>query len=594
MRRRLKVLAACAAALIAVRMLAQYTGGLDSGNAPATAPDASGAAASPDNSTPANGATQNNGGNGDTTTPGGNTTNPGGNTTSPNGNTTNGNGNGGTGTTVTPPLNGTPGLNPGSSLFPPSAPNGYPPGTAAPFPGATPSPAPLGATGGSGQGGAQQAPVTFTLPGGYGADSGSQTFTLGQGRLSKPPLTFTVSVTQGYDDNLYDAPSHYITQRAAPTPTPPLIPILINYRITPPSPPTPVYEYVRARSIPTPTPSKPLGIIGSPESTVSLGIQIQKGTPRTVITADASVSGNYYYNRPGPRHDFSGSADLDLVQRLTPRATFDINAQAVYQNTPNFALVNAPTNGGNGGEYLDGSIKADITYAWSARLSTVTSYGLDFSIIQNSPSQNLYASTYGTQFRYTVSPRTVVTTELRQSIGIYPSTPASDTLNTYYLLGLDEFFSSRLRNTFSFGIETHDFTNAGGGQTLPYFESDTTLALPRGASLAWSNVYGSQESPTPSQTIVGYRTGLTYVQPLSTKLYASLSVAYNIENASDTQVASNRYRQDQFQASANLGYTVSPRLSLNLSYTYLDFITTQLNSSYTRDQVFLGGSYLFR
>ena len=119
-------------------------------------------------------------------------------------------------------------------------------------------------------------------------------------------------------------------------------------------------------------------------------------------------------------------------------------------------------------------------------------------------------------------------------------------------------------------------------------------AIQRSRCLAWSNVYGSQESPTPSQTIVGYRTGLTYVQPLSTKLYASLSVAYNIENASDTQVASNRYRQDQFQASANLGYTVSPRLSLNLSYTYLDFITTQLNSSYTRDQVFLGGSYLFR
>jgi predicted porin len=107
-------------------------------------------------------------------------------------------------------------------------------------------------------------------------------------------------------------------------------------------------------------------------------------------------------------------------------------------------------------------------------------------------------------------------------------------------------------------------------------------------------VYGYQQSGSATQTVKSYRTGLSYGQPLSTKLSASLSIAYNVLTTTDSATAANSNRQNQFQASANLGYTVSPRLSLSLSYTYLDLLSTLINSSYTRDQIYLGGTYTFQ
>jgi hypothetical protein len=593
------VLALCAAALVTAHLLGQDTGGggQDTGNGAAgpgvASPDNSGltnGVSNPDNTTPSTGAG----------TTGGENTN-GGTTPNPNGGTgTEGNGgSGGNGTPqgngqLVPPVVPTPAPGGASSIEPPSAPNALPPGAIAPVPGTTPAPTPPASAAPGTTGGTQAAPVTFTLPGGYGGASASQSFTLGEGRLSKPPFTFTVSTSEGYDDNLFSAPSHVqATPTPIPAPTPPLEARLVGFRYLPPTI-TPIYEFFRPKAAATPKPAGTLGVLGSAESTATLGIQIQKGTPRTVVIADASAGADYYYSRPGEKQDYTANMDMEIIERLTPRATFTFDMFAVYQNTPNFALINAPTQNGNGGNYINGNLKADLTYAWGARLSTVTSYNLNVSLLNTSASQNLYDHTYGTQFRFTVSPRTTLTAEWRQSIGIYPSNAASDTISSFYLLGLDLFFSSQLRNTLSAGIESHEFESSGASELLPYFEDDTILALPRGGNAAWTNSYGSQESASPTQTITSYRTGLSYSQPLSTKLVASISIAYNLLDTKDSAAMGSSYRQKQFQASASLGYTISPRLSMSLSYTYLDFLTSQINSSYTRDQVFLGGSYLFR
>ena len=243
---------------------------------------------------------------------------------------------------------------------------------------------------------------------------------------------------------------------------------------------------------------------------------------------------------------------------------------------------------------MDGNFKADLTYDWTARLATVLSYNLGLNLLESDKANNQYGSTYGIQFRYTVSPRATITADYRETVIDYPSNTNANTTGQYYLLGLDAFISARLRSVFSAGIQTNNFANGAGSQTLPYFESATTLALPRGAGLTLTNRYGSEESSTPSQTVTSYRLGLSYSQPLSTKLFASASVAYNYVVTTDSEAAAAGSTQEQFQLSLSLGYTVSPRFSLSLSYTYNDLMTTQVNTSYTRDQTFLGGSYIFQ
>ena len=458
MRRRLKVLALCAAALLAVRMMAQDTSGGNgaggTGDASGTTtPDNSGGSTNPDNS----GASGNTN---DGTTNG---------TTSPNG----GSGTQGEGTTTAPgagetpaPGTGTEGTGGAPGTLPPSAPSAFPPGFAPPVPGVTPaasaspSPTPIGPnTVNPGAQGAASPPVTFSVPAGYGGVSGPQSLTLGQGRLAKPPITFSISVTQGYDDNVYSADSHIVatpSPSVRATPTPPLEARVIGFRIQPPFPPTPVLQYFRPKASPTPTvrTPAPLGVVGSPLSTVTIGTSVQIGNPRTVLTMDLSGGGQEYWNEPGGNLDYTGNFDMTLVHKLTPRMSMSVVASAVYQDTPNFALVNAPTNAENSGSYLNGNLAVSLNYNWTARVSTVTTYSLGFNLLQAGGADNLYQNTIGTQFRYTVSPRNTVTAELRGTEAVYPSNSAANNSEVYYLLGLDTYLTARISNTFSAGIES--------------------------------------------------------------------------------------------------------------------------------------------
>ena len=474
-----------------------------------------------------------------------------------------------------------PGTAPGgnSGLYPGASPSATPGSSLVPIPNLTgsatypafPSPTPFTAPGAAGP---APAPISLTIPEAYGGAS-SQTLTLGEGRLALPPITFTFTASTGYDDNIYSADSHYQAPKAVP-------------------PPTPVYQYFRPKfptAVPSPT---PLGVLGSTTSSANVGAHVQVGNPRTILIMDAGLGEQFDWNQPGGGQDFNANLTLEMVHELTPHAQLSITTGAVYQNTPNFALVNAPTNNGNsGGNFLNGSSMVNLTYNWSARLSTVTSYSLGYNILQKNTQQNLYVSTFGNQFRYTVSARNTVTAEIRETIGDYPSNPSANSTGTSYLVGLDTFISAKIRNTFSVGIESYKVTG-GASQLLPYFESDTTLFLPRGAGLTWSNEYGSQESPSPQEPTTSYRTTLSLSEPLSAKLFASLSITYNYVNAKDTVNSAASYYQKQFQGSFTLGYTVSPRLSLSLSYNAFDFLTNIINSSYERDQVYFSGVYTFR
>jgi len=593
MKRCLQILALCVAALLAVRMMAQDTGGGNGGGDTSGGSENSGGATGAG----ASGATGNTGGgNGNGNTSGGQNGNGNGDQ--------NGNGNGmgttpGTGDLFgpAPGTEGTPGG--GSTILP--APSAAPaPSGTLPWAGVTPSPTP--ATANPFAPGAQATPpVTFTLPAGYGG-SAAQSFTLGQGRLAKPPITFTLSVTEGYDDNIFSASGHIApTPTPVPSPTPVLQFRVIGFRITLPAPPVPILQGFRPtlHTSPTPKPVQQLGIIGSQVSTATLGIQIQKGTPRTILTMDANLAEQIYWQQPGGKEDYNGSFDTSYVHRLTPRATLTLSMSAVYQKQPNFSLINAPTtNNGSGGDYLNGSAKIDLSYQWTARLSTVSSYSLGANLLATNASSNQFGNTIGTQFRYTVSARNTVTAELRESTTTYPTNAAANSSSTFLLLGLESIISPNISNRISGGLESDVYPSGQGNQTVPYMESATTLMLPRGAALQWTNRLGSESSGSPDSTVFSYRTGLTYSQPLSTKLVASVSLAYNYveDNAVGTSGsnAAASYTQEQLQATLGLNYTVTPRFSLNLSYTYNDLLSTQANSSYDRIQFDVGGTYLFQ
>jgi hypothetical protein len=308
---------------------------------------------------------------------------------------------------------------------------------------------------------------------------------------------------------------------------------------------------------------------------------------------DASIGALEYWNRPGNKTDYNGAFDLSMVHRISPRATLSLAATATYSKTPNFSLINAPTTNG-GGAYLNGDFKANLSYTWSSRVSTVTSYDLGLNLEQSSASSNLYVTTFGNQFRYAASSRNTLTAEIRDSQTVYPTNAAANNGALYYIVGLDSYFSNRLRNTFGAGIQQVSYSGGSSSQVLPYFESATTLSLARGAGLSWTNRVGAENAGGANETAKSYRTGLSFSEPFSTKLVGSVSLAYNYYQLTDDADSAGSYNQNQLEGSVSLGYNLSPRFSLNLSYTYTDLMTTQVNTAYTRQQVYLGGSYTFK
>ena len=349
------------------------------------------------------------------------------------------------------------------------------------------------------------------MPGGYGTAATS--FTLGAGRLSKPPITYSFSLSQGYDDNINSSPSHVQT---VPEPTP------VTFTVEEPTgqsrighgPPVLIFRTVTLPT-PTPFPTPPsAGIVGSAVTQATLGLQVQKGTPRTIIVGDLNISDQLYWVQ-SQEQNYTGSLDLNFIHRISPRATLTIYSYAVYQKSPNFNLINAPTTNGNANSaYLNGNLKADLTYAWTKRISTVLTGDVNVNYAPQQKSQDLYSDTYGIQFRYTVTARNTVTAEIRGGAGSYPDNKLADSTSSFYLLGLDSTFSAKLRNTLSTGIENHQFTNLGGGQTLPYFESTTTFALPRGSAIQWTNRYGSEETATPGVNSSSFRSSLQLYPPI--------------------------------------------------------------------------------
>ena len=236
-----------------------------------------------------------------------------------------------------------------------------------------------------------------------------------------------------------------------------------------------------------------------------------------------------------------------MVHRLTPRATVSASVDAVYQNQPDFLADQRP-HGECDTELFERGRQAKLHLCLDPALFHRHLLRFPGATTQNSSSGgNLIVNTYGNQFRYAVSRAeygdcrgAAVAKFLRLSQA------NSDSPDTFFLVGLDSILSPRLRTTFSTGEELGSFSS-GGSTALPYLESSTSLALPRGGLLLWTNRYGLEDSNASTRQHHQLPHRPLPREPLGAKLSASLSVAYNYLQIKDRVTNANSSNQTQFQ-----------------------------------------------
>ncbi len=300
--------------------------------------------------------------------------------------------------------------------------------------------------------------VPVTEPAAEAINSGP-TPDLGTGNFTRSPFRVSVSVREGYDDNVYTTSRNKIDSFYSGGN------VTFNYKV---------------------------------------------GNERTQISLEAFGGLTYYYNRPfGRQLDDSLGFSLTASHQATPRLGLAANVYLTYQTEPDFATgfgVNRRS-----GNYFYTADKFSLSYRWTPRFSTVTSYTLGVVSYDDSAVaayEDRFEHTFGNEFRYLILPTTSVIGEYRYQIVDY-ETAGRDSTTHFILAGVDQRFNPRFSASARGGAQLREI-DGFSERTSPYGEATLNYALGERTSLSWSNRYGLDQpdvaglaSRTTFRSVVG-------------------------------------------------------------------------------------------
>jgi hypothetical protein len=292
------------------------------------------------------------------------------------------------------------------------------------------------------------------------------------------------------------------------------------------------------------------------------------------------------------QNEKSGNVTMALTHNFSTRLSFYASIYAAYQNEPNFQSNVGPEN--VRANFFDTRDIFSLTYHWSSRLSSVTSYTFErvkYDQASVGDTQDRIDSTLGEQLVFNLSTRTGLVGEYRYETITYDTAPTNST--THYLLGginhnLTEHLVVHLRAGESFRSLEND-----GDSSLPYFESSVGY-VSSNHSLNWITSYGF-ESPTAGgvTTTKTLRTGLNLTYGLTSRLNTVAGVYYHHDENQGGTGSSSTGSQDSFDLNLGFRYTINKHFTLNLDYNHSTQGSMGSNPGYSRNRYSAGVTYAY-
>ena len=374
----------------------------------------------------------------------------------------------------------------------------------------------------------------FKLPGGMGYTP--LNFTPGQGIYDRKPVSFSTTAQQGYDDN---------------------------------------------------TDSSHTNKKGSSVTNLSEGVEVLLAQSRFALSLDASLGGQYYWNRSGDQLTPTAGLSLVFGYKLTPRAQLSGVVNGTYTNQPTNTVVNGAVQSNGRGYFLLNS-KFDLLYRWAPRVSTDTAYSIS-GIYYKDPGQNggdSTTQTVGQSVRYDFSHLLTGVFEGRASQVQYNSTTSN--ANIYYLLvGGDLMLSRRLTASSRIGATLRDQDSSNS--STPYAEGSLNYALSRISQIGVNFRYGYNDNgSTGQQSTTSTRAGVVYSQVLATHLRGTLGLNMNYNESSDTTP-----RDTTISGAAGVQYDVSKDLTVFANYNNIRDISSSSSQEYTKNVYYVGATYSY-
>lgn len=363
----------------------------------------------------------------------------------------------------------------------------------------------------------------------------------GIGNYSRSPFHVSVSVREGYDDNVY---------------------------------------------------TTKLNPIGSWFTNASALFDYHFGSPRTRLDLQAVAGATYYYYRPfGQEYDVNTGLTLALEHHATPRLTLSAAAYVTYQTEPD--LNSNLSINRRAGNYFYTVDKFTLAYQWTPRFATATSYtfgAINYDNSEIGAFEDRFEHTFGNEFRFLVLPTTTLVGEYRYQIVDY-DTATRDSTTHFVLAGVDHTFNPRFNVSVRAGAEFRDIDNFGE-RTSPYAESTLRYAVGQRTSVSWTNRYGLEEPDVigaPSRTT--YRTGLVVSHGFTSRITATGNLFYQHDDndgvATPTFIVPP-FTEDVLDIGLGLRYEINHYLAFLAGYEHAEVFSDVFLREYSRNRYYLG------
>jgi hypothetical protein len=325
-----------------------------------------------------------------------------------------------------------------------------------------------------------------------------------------------------------------------------------------------------------------------------------------------------YFDRPGQSApDYNAYLGLSLKHLFSQRLILNITAYASYQAEPDFSIGTGFNQ--RSGNYFYTNDRFSLTYLWTPRFSTDTSYTFGALLYDNTGAtgvgsfENRIENTFANQFRLLIWPTTTIVAEYRIQFVSYQDTDA-DAINQFILGGFDHSFSPRFKISYRGGVQTRSLdstevilvpspifpglflpktVHTSTDSLSPYFEATATYEVGRQTSITWTTRYGQEEpdvSGQPGRTT--FRTGLDATHKWTPRISSRLAVYYAHDHYGP-QGVNPSFDQDSIDAALSLRYSITRYLGIEAGYNHTEVLSDAPGRGYARNRYYGGFDFSF-
>lgn len=290
---------------------------------------------------------------------------------------------------------------------------------------------------------------------------------------------------------------------------------------------------------------------------------------------------------------YNARATFNFEHAFSERLKISNNFFATYGVDPSNGFGYGGSTTLWNGQYFYGYNNFNVSYAWSPRFSTTTSYTIDGIGYQDdfvANPEDRYTHLFAQQFAYRISKQTSITAEYRYRMTVFDKSPSKNFNSQFALVGVDHAWSERMSGSARVGAEFYESDRVSS--VAPYAEGALDYAVDRQTMVRWFAALGFNGAELAAfNSRYGLNTGVQVNHNINKRLSTNMGASYSystFESAGGTDSV-----EHAALLSAGIGYQLFENFNVNAGYSYSLLQATDALREFERHRVSLGATASF-